>query len=106
MARSSYREWFVHFRFPLPRIRPPRPLAFGRNPTGLGGEEPLGRSITRVLVERRVVLVSDIMRVKVLTGSKVRSYLTGVGKGLKDLKHRVTKDTERKEEVLKALCSL
>jgi hypothetical protein len=46
------------------------------------------------------------MRVKVLTGSKVRSYLTGIGKGLKDLKHRVTKDTERKEEDLKALCSL
>ena len=64
---------------PRPRIRPPRPLALGRDPTGLGGEEPLGRSITRVLV---------------------------VGKGLKDLKHRDTKDTERKEEVLKALCSL
>ena len=97
MARSLYREWFVHFRFPchesVPRV--PSPL----------GEIPQGWEV-KAFSERRVVLVSDIMRVKVLTGSKVRSYLTGIGKGLKDLKHRDTKDTERKEEVLKALCTL
>ncbi len=55
MARSLYREWFVHFRFPGHENHPLVPSAFGRDSTRLGSTKPVGDCVavnSRVAVPR------------------------------------------------------